>query len=187
MRVWGGGGWGGKGVGKAKENKAYSLNGRLLQSSVHPPTHPPTHPLTLERPDWLANHLGGPGQSLEVDLLLGHRLGTEGLLFGCLNKWVGGWVGWVEEIEAVRLRCCDGGEGWVSGWGGGDGDAAYLERRAKDTGSLARVLFWLWCVVCVSVGRKEEGKDGWMHVGCGWVGGWRKRLTWRYVSPAMRQ
>ena len=37
-----------------------------------------------------------------------------------MGGWVGGWV--VEEIEgneAVRMRCCMYGVGWVNGWVGG--------------------------------------------------------------------
>ncbi len=45
-----------------------------------PPSLPPF--LTLERAHRLADQLGGPGQLLIEDLLLGHRLGTEGLLGG---------------------------------------------------------------------------------------------------------
>ena len=32
----------------------------------------------------------------------------------CLERWVGGWVGWVEEKKAVRMRCC-GSFVWVGG------------------------------------------------------------------------
>ena len=38
-----------------------------------------------------------------------------------MGGWVGGWVGWVEENEAVRMRCWTWGVwvgGWVGGWGG---------------------------------------------------------------------
>ena len=36
----------------------------------------------------------------------------------CLFGWVGGWVGWVEENEAVRMSYCELGI-WVGGWVGG--------------------------------------------------------------------
>ena len=49
-----------------------------------------------------------------------------------MGRWVGGWVGWVEEKEAVRMSCWTlemGGwvgrwvnhssGGWVGGWVGG--------------------------------------------------------------------
>ena len=33
--------------------------------------------------------------------------------------WVGGWVGWVEENEVVRMSYCGLLLGWVGGWVGG--------------------------------------------------------------------
>ena len=35
-----------------------------------------------------------------------------GFLQNNLGGWVGVWVGWVEENEAVRMRCCELGVGW---------------------------------------------------------------------------
>ena len=36
---------------------------------------------------------------------------------GWVGGWVGGgWVGWVEEDEAVRMRCC---MSYMGGWVGG--------------------------------------------------------------------
>ena len=38
---------------------------------------------------------------------------------GCLDgesEWVGGWVGWMEENEAVRMSCCGL---WMDRWVGG--------------------------------------------------------------------
>ena len=37
------------------------------------------------------------------------------------GRWVNGWVSWVKEEEAVRMRCCGLlGGGWVGGWVGGE-------------------------------------------------------------------
>ena len=35
-----------------------------------------------------------------------------------MDGWVGGWVGcgWVEEKQAVGMRCCKLRVGWVGGW-----------------------------------------------------------------------
>ena len=50
--------------------------------------------------------LGGEDELVQVGV---HVL--EDLFEG---KWVGGWVGWVEENEAVGIRCCGLlGGGWV--------------------------------------------------------------------------
>ena len=32
------------------------------------------------------------------------------------SGWVGGWVGWIEENEAVRMSYWTLGVGWVGGW-----------------------------------------------------------------------
>ena len=36
-----------------------------------------------------------------------------------VGGWVGEWVGWVEEKEAVRMSYCELGVGWVGGEGEG--------------------------------------------------------------------
>ena len=48
------------------------------------------------------------------------RHGLEFVVDVELLGWVDGWVdGWVEENEAVGMRCCVLGFGWVGGWVGG--------------------------------------------------------------------
>ena len=43
-------------------------------------------------------------------------LGVRGRKKTCMvGRWVGGWVGWVEENEAVRMSCC-GAIGGCGGW-----------------------------------------------------------------------
>ena len=41
-----------------------------------------------------------------------HEPEREGCVDG-VGGWVGGWVGWVEEEEAVGMRCWVLGLGWV--------------------------------------------------------------------------
>ena len=52
--------------------------------------------------DWLDVE-GGPGLNVEH----------------CLVGWLGRWVGWIEEDEAVRMSHCEVGVWWVGGWMGG--------------------------------------------------------------------
>ena len=67
---------------------------------------------------------------------------------------MGGWVGWVEEDEEVRMRCCGLGlGGWVGGWVGGLG-------RGGRGGS--NEVLWAWI--------------GWVG---GWVGGWIDLLEFK--------
>ena len=69
-----------------------------------------------------------------------------------LNGGVGGWVGWVEEREAVGMRC------WRT-WAGGRVGGWEEEESGWE-------------------GRKEEEVGGWKRKRCwetwvgGWVGGW---------------
>ena len=54
---------------------------------------------------------------LSMSLLL-HLGAFEGVVIeeAVMGGWVGGWVGWVEEEDAVRVSYCGFGmDGWVGG------------------------------------------------------------------------
>ena len=60
---------------------------------------------------------------------------SEGLVPVWVGGWVGGGVGWEEENEAVRTRCCMLGDGWVGGWVGGwvrEERASYLLKKEEE-------------------------------------------------------
>ena len=61
----------------------------------------------------------GPGAALSLLLVLLLLVGV------CSCGWVGGWMGWIEENEAVRMSCCELGVGWAGGW------ETYLGRRCR--------------------------------------------------------
>ena len=72
---------------------------------------------------------------------------------------MGGWVGWVEEKEAVGMLYCELGVGWMGGWVGG-----WVTLRITEV--LERIGFW---------GRGWSGSfrvGGWVGGWVGWVGGW---------------
>ena len=59
------------------------------------------------------------GVLVGIDLVLAPHLIEEGESERGLVAVVGGWVGWVEESEMVRMRCWGLlGGGWVGGWVG---------------------------------------------------------------------
>ena len=128
--------------------------------------------------DWVGGWVGGltshkvrddvlhdVGVLAGVDGGLGHAGVWVGLDRNCavgvvLLRWVGGWVGWVEENEAVGMSYCKGGLGgvdWVGGLGGWVGGWV-----GRWVGGLPVGCLQTWLL------RRALGRP----VGGGWVGGW---------------
>ena len=66
---------------------------------------------------------------------------------------MGGWVGWIEENEAVGMSYC---ELWVGGWVGGWVGKESIEKALE---------------VCLTMHRRSGGIL-WRVAWNGWVGGW---------------
>ena len=112
------------------------------------------------------------------------------------REWVGGWVGWVEEIKAVEMRCCElEVGGWVVGWVGGGAGCwtlygwvvgaypffSFLNLATSSSSGVARYFFMR--VTMAFWGGVGGWVGGWVHIwthctmrvaGVGWVGwgGW---------------
>ena len=95
-----------------------------------------------------------------------------------LNEWVGGWVGWIEENEAVGMSYCKLGVRWVGGW------VTHLVLEEEEEG---RDYFVDGLLSSSSWGREGSAGGGCcsflpllslfgfvrVSVAClGWVGGW---------------
>ena len=147
-----------------------------------------------EEVDWLFNHPSFSSREWEGGW---ERRRKPASLWGEVGGWVGGlmgtggergWVGWVEEDEAVGMSCCELGVGWVggfvrvggwvggwvSGWVGGRTDlAARLRRlieeeREEGEGGTPTPLS-LMLRPRKEVGRRRRGMPFAVWVG-GWVG-----------------
>ena len=79
-----------------------------------------------------------------------------------MGGWVGGWVGWVQEEEAVRMGYWNK---WVGGWVG-DLPVGSSTGRSSDSSQRER--------------KKSAGLAYWgqwkPRVG-GWVGGWLSKMN----------
>ena len=94
--------------------------------------------------------------------------------WGQILSWVGGWVGWVEEEQAVRMRYCMlWVGGWVGGWEGRRTRSHFLipsslKEAAGRTGSKPITFMskaWPLCWEREVGGWVEEGeKGGWNEV-----------------------
>ena len=58
------------------------------------------------------------------------EVGGDRCVHGCFG-WVGRWVGWIEENETVRIRCCTS---WMGGWVGGRGEGRGEDRLVEEVG-----------------------------------------------------
>ena len=83
---------------------------------------------------------------------------------------MGGWVGWIEEDEAVLMSYC---ELEVGGWvdkaveGGWEASLVHEAEEGESAGQLERCVLSRWVG-----GGGGEGLNELLSVGVGWVGGW---------------